>query len=156
MWKGASAMATTRRNVSLRSSVQGQEYGRGLHIVRRIIYTCFVLSLLLSLILTAVYVYKRLYHYPVPVTSNTPQPTSTPINVGSPSGSWRVLPSLPSPQADNAAIYVQVQGHDYVYMSGGYHGHTYSPRYDHNLYRYDVAAAQWQVVVNGNFPSMVN
>jgi len=41
-------------------------------------------------------------------------------------------------------------------MSGGYHGHTYSPRYDHNLYRYDVAAARWQVVVNGNFPSMVN
>jgi len=41
-------------------------------------------------------------------------------------------------------------------MSGGYHGHTYFPNYDHNLYRYDVAAASWQVVVSGDFPSMVN
>jgi hypothetical protein len=47
-----------------------------------------------------------------------------------------VLPSLPSRQADNAAMYVQAQGRGYVYMSGGYHGHKYSPHYDHNLYRY--------------------
>lgn len=41
-------------------------------------------------------------------------------------------------------------------MSGGYHGHQYSPHYDHTLYRYDVAAAHWQVVTNGNFPGTVN
>jgi hypothetical protein len=63
--------------------------------------------------------------------------------------SLKVLPSLPSPQADNAAVYVQVQGRGYVYMSGGYHGYKYLPHYDHNLYRYDIAAARWQVAATG-------
>jgi len=85
-----------------------------------------------------------------------PETISTATNAVSPPASWKVLPSLPSPQADNAAVYVQVQGRGYVYMSGGYHGYKYSPHYDHNLYRYDIAAARWQVVASGNFPGMVN
>src|SRR3989442_925279 len=76
-------------------------------------------------------------------TCSPPGLSSSPIYRGSrdhqtvsPPGSWKMLPSLPSPQADNAAVYVQAQGRRYVYMSGGYHGHKYSPHYDHNLYRY--------------------
>ena len=40
-------------------------------------------------------------------------------------------------------------------MNGGYRGRTH-PFYDHNLYRYDIAAAHWEIVVHDNFPSMVN
>jgi N-acetylneuraminic acid mutarotase len=134
---------------------QVQDDGVGSRIVRGFIYTCFILALLLSFIMTSVFVYKRLYYYPSRIIGSPTASTSVTSNIGRLPGSWHLLPSLPSPQADNAAVYAQVQGRGYVYMSGGYHGHTYFPNYDHNLYRYDVAAARWQIV-SGNFPSMVN
>jgi len=40
-------------------------------------------------------------------------------------------------------------------MTGGYRGSDV-PRYDHNLYRYDIAAAQWEVIADKGFPGMVN
>ncbi|HLJ35154.1 MAG TPA: protein kinase [Ktedonobacteraceae bacterium] len=86
----------------------------------------------------------------VPTSTPTPGPTKPPIT-----GSWSSLPSLPSPEADNVAIYVQSQQGNYVYMTGGFHGKYFSPSYDNNLYRYDIAAAQWQIVTS-NFPGMIN
>ena len=77
-------------------------------------------------------------------------PTARPVT-----SSWSSLPSLPSPEADNVAIYARVQQRAYIYMSGGFRGTQYSPRNDDNLYRYDVAASQWEIVTS-NFPGMFN
>jgi len=81
----------------------------------------------------------------------------TPIagNESPSSGSWSRLTSLPSPEAFNVAIYVRLQQRDYIYMTGGYRGQNRTPKHDNNLYRYDIAAAQWEIVTN-NFPGMFN
>ncbi len=124
---------------------------------RRIAYLCFLLALLLSLLMAALLVYESPYHstsWSPPRKTRTATKTSTATTVVNLRSAWRALPSLPSPEADNTAVYVQVQGRGYVYMSGGYRGHA--PNYDRTLYRYDVAAARWQAVTNGNFPGMVN
>jgi serine/threonine protein kinase/N-acetylneuraminic acid mutarotase len=83
--------------------------------------------------------------------------TSTPVTPTGPpvTGSWSTLPTLPSPEADNVAIYARVQQRGYIYMSGGFRGTKYSPRHDDNLYRYDIAASQWGIVTS-NFPGMFN
>lgn len=89
----------------------------------------------------------------VPTSVPTPAPTTPtapPV-----SSSWSLLPDLPLPEADNVAIFARVQQRAYIYMSGGYHGTSYSPRNDDNLYRYDIAASQWETVMN-NFPGMFN
>src|SRR5260370_36830278 len=143
MWKGGRAMPHSQ------SGEQIERFTSIPRIARWIAYMSFVLALLLSLVMTSLFVYTHLYHY-----VGTSQRQLVPL--AGTRGSWKVLPSLPSPQADNATVYVQAQGRGYVYMSGGYHGHKYSPHYDHNLYRYDVAAARWQIVASENFPGMVN
>jgi galactose oxidase-like protein len=66
------------------------------------------------------------------------------------------LPSMPSPEADNAAVYVQVHGKGYIYMTGGFRGSAATPRYDQQLYRYDIAAAHWQILAKAAIPGMVN
>ena len=71
------------------------------------------------------------------------------------SSSWSSLPALPSPEADNVAIFARVQQRGYIYMSGGFRGTNYSPRNDDHLYRYDIAVSQWQIVTS-NFPGMFN
>lgn len=86
----------------------------------------------------------------VPTSTPTMTPTQPPFT-----GSWSSLPSLGSPEADNVAVYVKLQQGDYIYMTGGYHGRYFSPHYDNSLYRYDIAATQWEVVTN-NFPGMIN
>jgi N-acetylneuraminic acid mutarotase len=70
-------------------------------------------------------------------------------------GSWSRLPSLPSPKADNVAIYVRLQQRDYIYVTGGYRGRDYTPRNDDTLYRYNIAAGQWEIVTS-QFPGMYN
>ncbi len=66
---------------------------------------------------------------------------------------WQALPSLPAAEADNAMVYVELQGRAYIYLNGGYRGPA---TYDHNLYRYDIKAAHWETVSNNHFPGMVN
>jgi serine/threonine protein kinase len=89
-------------------------------------------------------------------TSPSPSPTeATPAVTVTPSRSWSPLSSLPSPEADNTAVYVRLQQREYIYMSGGYHGKQYQSHYDSNLYRYDVASGQWEVVQQ-DFPIMIN
>ncbi len=84
------------------------------------------------------------------VTGTRPSPTAPPVT-----SSWSPLPSLPSPEADNVALYARVQQRSYIYMSGGFRGAQYSPQNDDHLYRYDIAASQWEIVTS-NFPGMFN
>ncbi len=132
---------------------------------RRIIRTSFVVVLILCLLLASLLVTVRtIRHMPflaqrphIIATSSPHTPTSAmPTSTVTPNGSWQRLPSLPSVQADNTAAYVQVQGRTYIYVNGGYRGAKASPHYDHHLYRYDIAAAQWETSANTQFPGMVN
>ena len=54
-----------------------------------------------------------------PASSLTAQPTIAPTE--SPVA-WQSLPALPSVEADNTALYVQVQGQAFIYLSGGFRG----------------------------------
>ncbi|MEO8970621.1 MAG: protein kinase [Ktedonobacteraceae bacterium] len=89
-----------------------------------------------------------------PTREPTSTPTASPTRPPFP-GSWSSLPSLSSPEADNVAIYVQLPQGNYIYMTGGYRGSSQSPSYDNGLYRYNIAAAQWETVTY-NFPGMLN
>jgi serine/threonine protein kinase len=70
--------------------------------------------------------------------------------------SWQALPSLPESQADNTASSIVIQGHAYVYVSGGYRGATAHPSYVRGLFRYDIAAAHWENITVPGFPTMGN
>lgn len=91
-------------------------------------------------------------------TGHTPTTAiSTPTHTTTPQAqsSWQALPSLPSPEADNTALYIAAQGHSYIYMSGGFRGPKETPLYDQALYRYDIAAAHWDTISSA-FPGMGN
>ncbi len=132
---------------------------------RRIIRTSFVIVLVLCLLLASLLVVVRtIRHVPLlsqaphivtSVSPHTPPSLTTPSPVTT-NSSWQRLPSLPSVQADNTGAYVQVQGRSYIYVNGGYRGAKASPHYDRHLYRYDIAAAQWETSANTQFPGMVN
>src|SRR6266571_2304624 len=130
------------------------------HMALRIIQTAFILALILFLVMTPFFLYGRFSHQvstsTVPKSQPGPGYTTPESSVVAPNSSWQILPSLPSPEADNTTVYVQVEGRAYIYMSGGYRGAERSPNYDRGLYRYDIAAAHWETVMNKNFPSMVN
>jgi N-acetylneuraminic acid mutarotase len=70
--------------------------------------------------------------------------------------SWQFLPSLPSPEADNTASFVSVQGKGYIYVSGGFRGVGERPLYSRGLYRYDIATAHWESASSVGFPAMGN
>ncbi len=131
---------------------------------RRVIRTSFVIVLVLCLLLASLLVAVRTIRHmpllaqgPLVATKAPHTPTSvTPTSTVTTNGSWERLPSLASVQADNTAAYVQVQGRSYIYVNGGYRGAKASPHYDHHLYRYDIAAAQWETSANTQFPGMVN
>lgn len=89
------------------------------------------------------------------VTGTKSVSTPTSPTAGPVSSSWSSLPALPSPEADNVAVFARVQQRGYIYMSGGFRGANYSPTNDNHLYRYDIAASQWEIVTS-NFPSMFN
>ncbi|HYT27834.1 MAG TPA: protein kinase [Ktedonobacteraceae bacterium] len=82
--------------------------------------------------------------------ASTPTPTVAPF-----SGTWSSLPSLLAPEADNVAIHIRLQQHDYIYMTGGNRGSTFTPPNDDALYRYDTAAMQWEIAMS-TFPGMFN
>ncbi|HTI14068.1 MAG TPA: protein kinase [Dictyobacter sp.] len=138
--------------------------------IYRIIQASFVLALILCLVLTSLLVYARV----IPHTTSTQnmsikQPLSPLSTIAASNRNisntapaeaeaeshWQAIPSLPASEADNTAAYVSLQGKAYIYMSGGYRGNQH-PAYDHNLYRYDIAAAQWQALTIEQLPGMVN
>lgn len=137
---------------------------RSFSIGQRIPQAIFGLALLVFIIMASINVYGFLLHpqpqiqrtpiYAGPTSHPTARPTAT--TLANDIGVWQTLPSLPSPEADNAVVYVQVHGRAYIYMSGGFRGAKAAPRYDHSLYRYDIAAAHWEILASENFPGMVN
>ena len=137
----------------------------------RLLKVAFILALIVFVVLASLHIADFFTHHTslVPISQPTQvsqfTPTSQniptmPAQTGTvtvlPGSSWQILPSLPSPEADNTAAYVQIQGHGYIYMSGGFRGPKLTPHYDHSLYRYNIATAHWETVVNHTFPGMVN
>lgn len=118
-----------------------------------VINGCFIAALLIFFVVSGMFVYTRVVPYQTQITKSKP---GTAIASRTIQSTWRILPSLSSPQADNTVMYVQVQGRSYIYMSGGYRGPNSSPHYDRNLYRYDILAAHWEQVPVERFPGMVN
>ncbi len=139
------------------------QFTRRLH---RIAQVGFLLALSLFLIMASLMIYMRVMR-PDRTVQNS-QAAHTLMRDSGPSGalfrptaasvgnSWRVLPSMPSTEADNTAVYVEVQGRTYIYMSGGYRDAKHTPHYDRNLYRYDIEAAHWETVTTSGMPGMVN
>ncbi|HCI81151.1 MAG TPA: hypothetical protein DHW02_15850, partial [Ktedonobacter sp.] len=149
-----------KRSASTRSFAFSYSVG-----ISRFIRASFAVVLVIFLILLSLLAYQRIVHHTssitqgqriqatIPATIPAQMSTATP---GNGSGTWQQLPSFDSPEADTTAIYVQVQGRDYIYVNGGYRGAQQSPHYDHHLYRYDIAAAHWQTLSGAQFPGMVN
>ncbi len=135
--------------------------GQGRHNLVRALFALFLLTLI---IMTSINFYSfffgsRSHSRSVSLQSKAtsrPTPRATLSVAASASGIWQALPSLPSPEADNTAVYVHIQGKAYIYMTGGFRGSRSTPRYDQNLYRYDIAAARWEVLANAAIPGMVN
>jgi serine/threonine protein kinase len=127
---------------------------------RRLLPLFLVLSLLFAGSLASFFVfYRHTAHYPPTITSGerhgvTGTPSSPPEVTTQ--MTWQSLPSLPSPEADNTASFVMVQGKGYIYVSGGFRGAGAKPLYSRGLYRYDIAAAHWEQVVSAGFPAMGN
>jgi len=122
---------------------------------RRVIQIGFLLAMVIFLVMASLLVYIRITPRPQRITLLHPTPTG--ITSQKAEDSWQVLPSLPAPNADNAAVYIEEQGHASIYMSGGYLGvrASFSDHYNHNLYRYDINSASWEVI-SKHFPAMVN
>ena len=132
--------------------------------VSRFIRASFVVVLIVFLVLLSLLAYQRVVHHTSSITQGqriqatipAQMSTATQGIVSNTTGTWQQLPSFDSPEADNTAIYVRVQGRDYIYVNGGYRGATQSPHYDHHFYRYDIAAAHWETLSGAQFPGMVN
>lgn len=128
----------------------------------RFIRTSFIVVLIIFLVLASLLTVTRFTrHTHTPTQGQQPRatpPGSTATASGPDvvNGSWQILPSLPSTEADNTAAYVQVQGREYIYVGGGYRGPKVSPHYDRHLYRYDIATAHWETSSGSQFPGMVN
>ena len=123
--------------------------------------TLLMFALLLLLLISA----SVTYFYGVPyLFSQAGSPGDNPNPPGAQSldipqvTSWHQLASPPVPVADNASMFAQVQGHPYVYMTGGYRGAKQNPKYDRHLYRYDISSGRWEQAptTNGTFPGMLN
>jgi serine/threonine protein kinase len=123
--------------------------------LRRVFSVLIGLLLILVLVVASVNIYAFFSHSHSSLIQ-PPQTFTTATTTTTPTGTWQVLPSLPSAEADNAATYVQIGGRAYIYMNGGFRGPKLTPHYDRNLYRYDVAAAHWEMLTVQNFPGMVN
>lgn len=125
---------------------------------RRVLVALFMLVMIIFLSMASLLIYTHFVQHPQSTklqsfTHVTPSPSLaiTPVT-----SAWAILPSLPDVEADNTVAYEQLQGRDYVYMSGGYRGPTRSPHYDRTLYRYDIAATHWEQLTSSNLPGMVN
>jgi serine/threonine protein kinase len=124
----------------------------------------FAVALLAFAIMASINLYGFFFHprgpaRPVSLQGKpAPRPTAeaTLSVAANDAGIWQVLPSMPSPEADNTSVYLQIQGKGYIYMTGGFRGSRSTPRYDQNLYRYDIAGARWEILANTAIPGMVN
>src|SRR5712692_727756 len=126
--------------------------------LRRLLQILLILMLLIAGTLTSLFTYRHFAHH----TPTTPTITASQMHIVTPPPevttqiTWQALPSLPSPEADNTASFVVVQGKSYIYVSGGFRGAGAKPRYSRGLFRYDIAAAHWEELVSKGFPIMGN
>lgn len=124
----------------------------------RFVQISFALALILFVAMSSLLICTRLLQPAEKHVQIISPPTPVPLTVTPTdqyTSNWLKLPALLSPGADNAAVYTTLHGQGYIYMNGGYRGQTH-PFYDYNLYRYNIAAARWEVVMHDSFPSMVN
>lgn len=123
--------------------------------LRRALQALFIIALLLSLILTSLFALDHFAHRTQsPTPGRTLTATTYPTLVTQ--SSWQALASIPSPQADNTASYIVLQGKAYIYISGGYRGIAARPQYSRGLFRYDIASAHWETLSDKGFPIMGN
>jgi serine/threonine protein kinase/N-acetylneuraminic acid mutarotase len=122
-------------------------------LLERLIQIFFALVLLVFLVLSSALTIFRAKDQQPPASQVTQQTASSVSKEQQ--ELWKVLPSLPEPAADNAAVYVEIQGRPYIYLNGGYRSRKQDNRYDHNLYRYDILAARWEMLGN-RLPGMLN
>jgi serine/threonine protein kinase len=119
---------------------------------------CMLLLLLSSSLL--IYYYTVTHSFPVSqphTASPTPFARQTQATRdGKPLNPWQSLPALPSAEADNTALSVQVHGQTFIYMTAGYWGAHSPTSYNQGLYRYTPATARWEKVNVANFPLMAN
>ena len=124
-------------------------------LMRRFLQISILMLFLFAAALTSFFALSY-YTHQAKHTPPQQQPTLTrPSSIASQTP-WQVLPSMPSPQADNTASYIDLQGKAYVYVSGGFRGATVSPLYARGLYRYDIAAARWESLNVAGLPTMGN
>jgi serine/threonine protein kinase len=127
---------------------------------RRLLAVLLILSLLLAGVLTSFFATHYIGSHRTSTSTTgatgTVSVTLTPSPEVTTQISWQSLPSLPSPEADNTASFVTVQGKGYIYVSGGFRGVGAHPLYSRGLYRYDIAAAHWENVNSAGFPAMGN
>jgi serine/threonine protein kinase len=121
---------------------------------RRVLQVIFAITLLLSLALTSAVAYNHFLPHAKPIVS-LPK-TQVVKQQPTPQSTWQTLPSLPSPEADNTASYIVINGHAYIYVSGGFRGVKAQPQYSRGLFRYDLATAHWDTLTSANFPIMGN
>ncbi len=124
--------------------------------LRRFVQVVVVMLFLFAAALTSFFALNYYTHQSRHKTPQQQQPTMTLPPVISAQPSWQALPSLPSPQADNTASYISIQGKAYVYVSGGFRGNILHPAYARGLYRYDIAAAHWESISLPGLPTMGN
>ena len=113
------------------------------------------LILVLSLGLTSLLIYQRYFVHQVPLAAHQ-SAQSTPPMTQLASYTWQSLPSLPGPEADNTAVFVQYQGRPSIYMIGGYRSQDNTYSYDRKLYRYDILAARWETIETTKIPGTLN
>jgi serine/threonine protein kinase len=150
--QSSQALKKTPTSTTERSQAAPQARPR----VHRLLKVCFLLALLLCLLLTSLVTYMRFARPALAPVRSGRHVSTSPTSVATWEGTWQILPSPPSAEADNSAIYVQSQGRAYVYMSGGYRGAQSSPHYDRGLYRYDIMTAHWEAASGTHFPGMLN
>lgn len=125
-----------------------------------ILALCMLLILLSSSLLTYSYATSRVVptqsqpkHLAAHSSTIIVQPTMSMY----PGATWHTLPSLPSEEADNTALYVRdQQGRAFIYLTGGFRGSQTAPNYSQGLYRYAFASATWEKINVANFPKMGN
>ena len=94
---------------------------------RRLIQMSFALALVIFMVMASLLFYTRLLQ-PIEKQMHillSPTPPITITTMRQYTSNWQRLPTLLSPEADNAAVYIKLRGREYVYMNGGYRGPTH-------------------------------
>jgi serine/threonine protein kinase/N-acetylneuraminic acid mutarotase len=129
---------------------------------RRKVGLILSLCILILLLAGSLFAYGYIMTHPIPAAPASPTPGAPPSGYlqmtvpAEPVDTWQSLPSLPSEEADNTALYVPGPSRAFIYMTGGFRGAQAVPAYSRGLYRYNISAAHWEKVNVPGFPAMGN